>query len=46
LHNTILISAGIVAAMPLIPTAHYLCFGWLARKRQILTRFDNRLIGY
>jgi hypothetical protein len=46
LHNTILISTGIIAALPLIPTAHYLCFGWLARKRQILARFDNRLIGY
>jgi hypothetical protein len=46
LHNTILISTGIVAALPLIRTAHYLCFGWLARKRQILARFDNKLIGY
>jgi hypothetical protein len=46
MNNTILISTAIVAALPLVPTAHYLCFGWPARKRQILSRFDDTAIGY
>src|ERR1700753_1138878 len=44
MHNTILVSTGIVAALPLIPAAHFLCCGWSARKRQIVARFDNDLI--
>lgn len=46
LRNTILISTAIIAALPLIPTGHFLCFGWIARKRQILSRFNDAAIGY
>ena len=38
LHNTILISTGIVASLPLIPVGQYLRFGWSARKQQIVSR--------
>jgi len=41
LHNTILISTGIVAALPLIAAGHFLHFGWPARKAQILSRFTD-----
>ena len=44
MHNTILISTGIVASLPIIPVGHYLCFGWPARKQQIVSRFSNELI--
>jgi hypothetical protein len=46
LHNTILISTGIVAALPLIAAGHFLCFGWPARKAQILSRFTDDSIKH
>ena len=46
LHNTILVSTGIVAALPLIATGHFLWFGWPARKAQILSRFSNDSIKH
>jgi hypothetical protein len=45
MHNTILIGTGIVAALPLIPMGHFLCYGWPARKDQITTRFSDDAIG-
>jgi len=44
LQNTILIGTGIVAALPLIPVGHYLCFGWPARKQQIISRLSDKSI--
>jgi hypothetical protein len=39
--NTILISTAIVASLPVVPIAHYLRFGWPARKEQIISRLSN-----
>lgn len=44
--NTILMSTVIVSSLPLIATGHFLCFGWPARKAQILSRFSNDLIKH
>jgi hypothetical protein len=41
MQNTILISTGIVASLPLIPIGHFLRYGWPARKEQITSRFSN-----
>ena len=46
MQNTILISAGIVASLPLIAAGHFLCFGWPARKAQILSRFSDDSIKH
>jgi hypothetical protein len=46
MQNTTLISAAIVAALPLAPVAHYLCFGWATRKYQIVRRFSDTAIGF
>jgi hypothetical protein len=47
LQNTILISTGIVASLPLIPVGQYLRFGWQARKQQIVSRLaDKSIIFY
>jgi hypothetical protein len=46
LRNTVLISTGIVAALPLIAIGHFLCFGWPARKEQILSRFTDDSIKH
>jgi predicted flap endonuclease-1-like 5' DNA nuclease len=44
MQNTILISTGIVASLPIIPVGLYLRFGWPARKQQIVSRFSNESI--
>jgi hypothetical protein len=44
MQNTILISTGIVAALPLVPVGHFLCFGWRARKQQIISRLSDTSI--
>jgi hypothetical protein len=44
LQNTMLISSGIVAALPLLPVGHFLCFGWPARKQQIISRLSDESI--
>jgi hypothetical protein len=44
MQNTVLIAAGTVAALPLIPTGHFLAFGWPARKDQIVSRFSDEAI--
>ena len=46
MHNTILISTGIVASLPLIPVGHFLCFGWPARKQQIISRLPDKSISH
>jgi hypothetical protein len=46
LHNTILISTAIVASLPVVPIAHYLRFGWAARKRQIVDRLPEASIAH
>ena len=45
MQNTVLIATGIVATLPLIPTGHFLLFGWPARKEQIVSRFSDEAIG-
>ena len=47
MQNTILISTGIVASLPIIPVGLYLRFGWPARKQQIVSRLsDQSIIHY
>jgi hypothetical protein len=46
MQNTILISTGIVASLPLIPVGQYLRFGWPARKQQIVSRLSDQSIIY
>jgi hypothetical protein len=47
MHNTILISTAIAAALPVIPIGHFLLFGWPARKQQIVSRLsDQSIIHY
>jgi hypothetical protein len=46
MQNTILISTAMVASLPLIPVGQFLCFGWGARKQQIVTRLSDRSIAY
>jgi hypothetical protein len=46
MQNTILISTGIAATLPLIPVGHFLSFGWPARKQQIISRLSDRSIRY
>jgi hypothetical protein len=46
MHRTILISTGIVALLPLIPVAHFLRFGWPARKQQIVSRLSDQSITH
>jgi hypothetical protein len=46
MQNTILTGAGIVASLPLIPVGHFLCFGWKARRQQIVTRLSDQSIAY
>jgi hypothetical protein len=44
--NTMLISAGIAAALPLIPIGQFLYFGWAARKQEIVSRLSDQSIAY
>jgi hypothetical protein len=46
MQNSILIGTGIVASVPLIPVGHFLCFGWRARKQQIVARLSDQSIAY
>jgi hypothetical protein len=45
MQHTILIGTGIVAALPLVPMGHFLCYGWPARKDQIISRFSDDAIA-
>src|ERR1700760_1812295 len=45
-HNTILISTGVVAALPLMAVGHFLSYGWPARRQQITSRFSNESIAH
>lgn len=44
MQNTILISTGLVASFPLIPMGHFLRYGWVTRKKQIVSRFSDTSI--
>lgn len=44
MQNTILISTGLAASLPLIPVGHFLRFGWATRKQQIVSRFSTKSI--
>jgi hypothetical protein len=47
MYNTTLISTAVVATLPVIPVAHFLLFGWPARKQQIVSRFsDESIVHY
>ena len=45
MQHTILIGTGIVASLPLVPMGHFLCYGWPARKDQIISRFSDDAIA-
>jgi len=44
MYNTTLISTAVVATLPVLPVAHFLLFGWPARKQQIVSRLSDQSI--
>jgi hypothetical protein len=47
MYNTTLIGTAIAASLPVIPVGYYLCFGWRARKQQIVSRLsDPSIVHY
>lgn len=47
MYNTTLISTAVVATLPVLPVAHFLMFGWPARKQQIVSRLsDPSIVHY
>lgn len=47
MYNTTMISTAVVATLPVLPVAHFLVFGWPARKQQIVSRLsDESIVHY